>query len=148
MKKFQAGQKVRVIADTFKADPHGLEIGSVYTIESISPATKFKELPPMMQFIFAVGGMANVDVPERIHVKTGADPMKDYANLVFDDVELVEETHDLNGKKIRMLDDDFCDGYFKGDIFEVFWSESEGEYLFKDRVGDPRPLDCHEYELV
>jgi hypothetical protein len=144
MSKFQVGQKVRVIADTFKHDPHNLPIGSEYVIERINPATKFEEFPPFIQFMAALSGRAGVDIPERLHVKTG-EGEEDYANLVVEDVELVNK---INGKKIRMLEDDFGDGYQKGDVFEVFWSELDKQYFFTDRDGDIRPLEAHVHEVI
>jgi hypothetical protein len=144
MSKFQVGQKIRVIGDTFKQDPHGLPIGSEYVIERINPATKFNEFPPFIKLMMSLQGKAGTDLPERVHVKTGDGP-DEYANLVLEDIELVVELH---GKKARMLEDDFVDGYRKGDVFEIVWSDSEEEYIFFDREGDPRPLSVHEHEIV
>jgi hypothetical protein len=141
MNKFKAGQKVRVIGDTFKADPHGLEVGSVYEIDSISKATSFNEFPPHVKLMFLVSGIKPYDLPERVHVKTGAG-LHDYANLVFEDVELIAEA----GQKVRMLEDDFAEGYLKGDVFETF--EENGSLYFYDRDGDIRPLEVQAYETI
>lgn len=145
MTKFKVGQKVRVVADSFKADPRGLDIGSVYTIESISLATPFNESPQMAKLVFALRGQAVYDLPECNHVKTGDNPLTDYANIVFEDIELVD---DLEGKKIRMLEDDIVKSYMKGDVFEIRWSEDTEEYVFFDREGYPRPLDVYAHEVI
>jgi hypothetical protein len=141
MKNFKKGQKVRVIADTFKHDPHGLEIGSVHVVESVSPATPFKNFPPLVQLMTMLEGKQPYDLPERIHVRYG-EGFHDYANIVFEDVELVTD----DGVKVRMLDDDFTDGYKKGDVFTVY--EEDGDLWFEDKDGDARLLEGQEYEFI
>ncbi|UKL30026.1 hypothetical protein [Bacillus phage PK2] len=137
---YKVGQKVRVIGDTFKADPHGLKTGEVYTIESISPATKFEEFPPLVKLIYAMEGLPKVDLPPRVHVKTG-DGELDYANLVFEDVELV------SSNRVRMLEDDFFDGYSEGDEFNVLYDD-EGDGFIVDHEGDARFLVDHAHEFI
>ncbi|MGG3561634.1 hypothetical protein ABES03_08520 [Neobacillus rhizosphaerae] len=144
MSKFQAGQKVRVIGDSFKADPHNLPVGSVFVVESISPATPFKEFPPLMQLMFAMKGIKPYDLPERVHVKTGDNPFQDFANIVFEDLEMVE---DYSGKRVRMLEDDWAEGYGVGDVFEVH-VDSEEQAYFIDKDGDVRLLADHEHEII
>jgi hypothetical protein len=137
----KAGQKVRIIGDTFTQDPHLLEIGSVYEVHSISPATEFKDFPPLLQFIFAVEGIEPHDLPERVHVKTGDGEM-DFANIVLEDVEVIDGI-----KRVRMLEDDFFDGYSEGDEFDVLFDE-EGDGFFHDHDGDVRFLVDHEHEII
>jgi hypothetical protein len=139
---FKVGQKVRVVGDTFTQDPHGLEVGAVYEVHSISPATPFKEFPPLLQLIFAIEGIEPHDLPERVHVKTGDGDM-DFANLVFADVEAVEATR----QRVRMLEDDFFDGYSEGDEFDVLY-DLEGEAFFHDHDGDARFLVDQEHEVI
>jgi hypothetical protein len=140
---FKVGQKVRVVGDTFKQDPHGLEVGAVYEVHSISPATPFNEFPPLLQLIFAIEGIEPHDLPERVHVKTGDGDM-DFANLVFADVQLCECEAP---KLVRMLEDCFLDGYEEGDVFEVHYDE-DGDSYFIDNDGDERSLDAHEHEII
>jgi len=75
MSNFKPGQKIRIIGDTFQQDPHGLEIGSVHTIDSINEATKFEEMPPHIQLALLFQGIEKFDLPERIHIKTGSGQM-------------------------------------------------------------------------
>jgi hypothetical protein len=145
MSKFQVGQKVRVIGDTFKQDPHNVEIGTVVEVHSISPEVPFEQFDPFMKLLFAMNGIEPFDLPERVHVKLGDNEFEDYANLIFEDVELVED----DGKfKVRMLEDDVADGYFEGDVLEAYYSPEHEEYVFVDCDGDERPLDVHEHERV
>jgi hypothetical protein len=137
--KFHAGQKVRIIGDTFEADPHMLPIGEVFTVESISPATKFEDFPPMIQFIIAIEGLPETDLPERVHIRFG-DGFEDFGNVVFEDLEPVEA-------RVKMLEDDFFDGYSEGDEFEVQYDD-EGDGFFTDKDGDTRFLVDHEHEII
>jgi hypothetical protein len=165
MKNFEIGQLVRVIGDSFTADPHGLEIGTIAEVHSISPATKFKDFPPLVQLMVISTGAEPTDLPERVHVKTG-DGALEYANIVFEDLELVDEEeieelddweefededfdYESYGEYIRMNEDDWIGDYSEGDVFEVLYNK-EGEALFIDNAGDERFLEDHEgeYEFV
>jgi hypothetical protein len=141
--KFQAGQKVRVIGDTFKNDPHGLPIGKIVEVHSISPATPFSEFDPLMRLVFAMNGIEPFDLPERVHVKLSDDDM-DFTNIVFEDVEVAEVTVP---KKIRMLEDCVCDGFTAGDVLDVEVL-SDGELVFIDLDGDERSLEAYDHEIV
>jgi hypothetical protein len=147
MANIQKGSKIRVIGDTFTADPHGLEIGSIHEVVEVHDSVEWEEFPPLVQFIFAMQGKEGTDLPERYMVRFGPDIENDFANVVAADVEIVE-AESKEPFKIRMLEDDFVEGYFEGDEFEAFYSTSEEEYLFFDRDGDARPLDVHAHERV
>jgi hypothetical protein len=45
-----------------------------------------------------------------------------------------------------MLEDDFAEGYLKGDVFETF--EENGSLYFYDRDGDIRLLEVQAYETI
>lgn len=149
--KFKAGQKIRVIADTFEKDTHGLPIGSIHTIDTIKPPVKFEELDPFMQLMLAMEGMENLDLPSRIHVRTG-NGHNDFANLVFADVELVSEDAVEAPKtktiQVRMLEDDICEGFYDGDVFTATYDEKFDEYTFIDNDGDSRSLSAQEHEII
>jgi hypothetical protein len=147
MSKIQVGSKVRVIGDSFQADPHGMEIGSVHEVVEVHDSVEWNEFPPLVQFIFAMQGQEGVDLPTRYMVRYGPDIENDYANFVETDIELVEE-ETKEPFRVRLLEDDFADGYSIGDEFEAFWSSSEEEWLFFDNDGDARPLDVHPHEVV
>jgi len=52
------------------------------------------------------------------------------------------------GRKIRLLEDDFCGDYAKGDVFETYYDEEFEEECFRDAAGDARPVDGKEYEVI
>lgn len=141
MSNFKAGQRVRVVGDSFPIDPHGLPVGSVFKIESVHPSEHFNDFPPFVKFIYAKLGHTDFTIPERVHVKTGVSATA-YANIPTEDVELVAS----EGSQVRMTEDDWSDGYRAGDVFETF--EDDGELYFYDNDGDIRPLDSHPHTLV
>lgn len=143
MSNFYVGQRVRIVSDSFKNDPHNLPIGSVHVISAITPPIPFEEFPAEIKATMMFTGQEPFDLPERAHIKTGFDPFNDFANVVYEDLEPVEHAR---GRKIRMTDDDIADGYSRGDVFKVF--EYDGELVFEDRDGDIRPLESHEYVFL
>jgi hypothetical protein len=155
---FEKGQHIRVIGDTFKIDPHGLEIGSIHEVHSISPAIKQENFPSIVKFMFRLEGKELHDLPERVHVKTG-ESFQDYANLVYEDVELYlfgevmeppsddEEDYEDYIYEVQMLEDDVTDGYNEGDIFSVYVNK-EGEPFFYDLDGDARYLHITNHMIV
>lgn len=126
LNNFKAGQKIRVVGDSFKNDPHGLAVGTEWTVDHVIPPTPFKSFPPIVQLQFALQGIKPYDLPARVHVKTGNNPMRDYANLVLEDVELVVEPEE--GVRVRMLEEDLSGGFSFGDEFEIY--KEDGELVF------------------
>lgn len=139
MNQFQVGQKIRVVADTFEKDPHGLPIGSVYTIEKINRPFQFHKLDNLTKLLFMSRGV-NFDIPPRVQVRTEEG---NALRLTFDDIVPYK---DEKGKTIRLLEDDLADGFQTGDEFVVF--EHEGDLVFEDRDGDIRPIEPYKYEVV
>jgi hypothetical protein len=139
------GTKIRVIGDTFEKDPHGLEIGKTYTVDHVTPAMTFEEFPPMVQLLFLLEGIEPHDIPERVHIKFG-NGLDDYGNVPLYDLEVIGEAQPAP-THVRMLEDDFFDGYSAGDVFEVSYDE-EGDGFFTDHDGDTRFLVDHEHEIV
>lgn len=177
---FQPGQKVRIVADSFKNDPHELQLGSVYEIEFITPPVKYEEFPPITRMMMKLEGMEEFDLPARVHVQYGVYET-DYANIVFEDVELVSDdtsltfdpseyvdvtdTNELQKfvmefmesqqsptavkvpSKVRILEDDFWDGFSHGDEFEVFQTD-DGDLMFEDLDGDSRHVEDFTHEII
>lgn len=167
MKKIQPGDKVKIIADTFEIDPHELEVGSVYEVLEVVPATKFEDLPEEVQQIIMAEEGFPYDIPERLHVKTGesifgesegtqADElfailfgdMYDYANVPVTDVVLVGREEAGSKIKVKMTEDDFFEGYEAGDVFEAVYEPDMGSFVFNDNDGDPRELSEHRHEVI
>jgi hypothetical protein len=146
MSKFQVGQKVRVISDTFEADPHGRKIGEVHTIQEVQPATPWEEFPTMVRLLFAMQGKENIDLPERYLVRFGPDE-NDYTNFVDEDIELVEKEQ---GKtiQIEMLEDGWLEEYEEGQQFTATLNPDDGRYYFIDNDGDTRPVDAHHCNII
>lgn len=142
MKNFEVGQKVRVVGDTFKHDPHGVPVGEEVDIEKIIPEIPFEEFPPMIKLVFAMSGRREkFDLPTRARVKYGE---VGFTNIPLTDIEPVS----YEPKKVRMLEDDFFEGYEEGDILEAFYSETKDEYMFTDKDGDVRFLVDHNHEEI
>lgn len=140
---YKAGQKVRVIGDSFKQDPHGVETGTVLEVVRINEAVKFEDIPPMVKLLMAMSGMTEkIDIPERVHALTEDG---DKVNLVFADVELAEAPKKI---QVKMLEDDFLGDYSEGDVFEATYSTTEEAYFFIDNNGDLRWTDDQEHEVL
>lgn len=144
MKKPEVGQKIRIIGDTFEQDPHQLDIGSVYNIDAVNPATKKEDLGPMEELLLSMLGEEPFDIPARVRVQFGPDVME-YANVPFEDFEIVEQDAEL---KVRMLQDDGLGGFKKGEVFKARYEEYVEEYVFTDKDGDERFVSDHEHEVL
>lgn len=151
MENFKKGQKIVVVGDTFQGDPHGIDLGTILEVELIQKAVDFKDFPPEVQLIYLMSGHEPVDLPQRIHVKLNE---KDYANLVFEDVQLYEENgataHSFSDgaiHTIEMTEDCFDGGFAIGDQFEVYTDES-GNAVFQDNDGDERFVSSNDHIIL
>lgn len=147
MNNFKIGQKVKIIGDSFAPDTHDFENGTIGIVEELVPATKFEDLPPVVQFLFAINGQDGLDLPERVHLSIlNSDGEKDdehFANVIPTDI--VPEVQE--GVRVRLLEDDFADGFQSGDEFDVIVDEDD-DPMFVDNDGDERYLENFNYEVI
>ena len=189
--EIKPGMKVRVIADSFKADPHEVPIGSELVVRSTYPSVKVEDMNQAEMYIVMENFGEVVDLPARIYVEdipgihmfalipvqdvevidssTSAfyDPEnflssyghitlsddsfwnEDWADEDWDDCTEEEEPEEFI--KIEMLQDDYFEGYVKGDIFDAEYDEDHGSYIFTDHDGDLRQLDDagqHKFKIL
>lgn len=150
MKNFDGikeGMELIIIADTFEADPHLLEIGTRVTVIDVSPAIPKEQTPPLVKLIMSLEGIELFDLPSRVHVETEDGEL---GNLALGDFTIVGAVKVGDG--VVMLEDDHADGFGAGDIFMVeshyFQHTSSVELGFQDNDGDYRLLSEYEFKVI
>lgn len=160
MTNLTKGSTIKIVGDTFKADPHNLPIGSIHKVLDIHDAVRFDEFPPHIKLAFLFEGKEPFDLPKRAFVRYGTRE-DEFANIVLEDLEVVDglevdSTQDYSstplsevsdGDTVEMLEDDYCDAFEGGQKFEVF-RDSDGELSFIDNDGDARSLDGKEFRKI